>query len=465
VFEFLGGPLGNAEVDVCPVAGGPCAVATTDSSGAYSVSGLPPGPYDITARPPHGAPPPALVPVTVRVTIVSGGQHTLDFPLGGPDPLPLDTGVDPVMDYARGVPTVYWLRALTLSTRACPGGVASYSVTQGIVPLRDVIRSGPMTEGPAGSYTAPIAAFEPHHGYADVHIFVDCPGTDDDVSASFTIYIDPSGTVQTPSGDPIAGATVTLLRADDPAGPFEVVPDGSAIMSLANRSNPITTAPDGHFGWDVTAGFYKVRAEKPGCVDAQTPATPFTETGVLTVPPPQLGLVLTLACEAEEGDLLSALGPATLFVGVANSDDNGRRIDVRVEVYRNGTLVGQGGADNLRAAGNALANAASLTIALSLVGDADARTFRSGDTLSSRVLVRRRGGSGDFGVRFWYDAGAPGTGKGSSRFAATIGGATAPRYYRSGDALATAPGSSGLAKALTARTALQSLGTWSLTWP
>ena len=82
---------------------------------------------------------------------------------------------------------------------------------------------------------------------------------------------DPSGNVVDQFGDPIEGATVTLLRSDgDETGPFSVVPDGSFIMSPANRTNPDLTDAFGHFGWDVIAGFYKVTAEAEDCTSAET---------------------------------------------------------------------------------------------------------------------------------------------------------------------------------------------------
>lgn len=58
---------------------------------------------------------------------------------------------------------------------------------------------------------------------------------------------------------------MTLLQSDSATGPFAVVPDGSAAMSPMNRKNPDVTDSGGRFGWDVIAGYYKVRAEKSGC--------------------------------------------------------------------------------------------------------------------------------------------------------------------------------------------------------
>jgi hypothetical protein len=113
-------------------------------------------------------------------------------------------------------------------------------------------------------------------------------------ASSFSDYVDPSGTVYVKTAEggkaPLAGATVTLESGYSESGPFEAVQSGSTVMSPANRVNPGTTNGEGHFGWDVLAGYYKVAAAKSGC----TPAP--AETGVLSVPPPATNLELELAC-------------------------------------------------------------------------------------------------------------------------------------------------------------------------
>jgi hypothetical protein len=78
------------------------------------------------------------------------------------------------------------------------------------------------------------------------------------------------------TGQPIPGATVTLFRSDSAAGPFAHVPNGDAIMSSDNRTNPGTTDASGHYGWDVITGFYRVQASAAGCapLDSQAIETP-----------------------------------------------------------------------------------------------------------------------------------------------------------------------------------------------
>ena len=103
-----------------------------------------------------------------------------------------------------------------------------------------------------------------------------------------SVYVDPSGTVHTRAGHPIAGARVVLRRAASRTARLKVVAHGSAVMSLANRRNPDRTNIFGQFGWDVLPGFYRVSASRKGCRSAQS--------ALLSVPPPVSDLSLTLAC-------------------------------------------------------------------------------------------------------------------------------------------------------------------------
>ena len=118
----------------------------------------------------------------------------------------------------------------------------------------------------------------------------------------FGIYIDPSGTVVDQLGHPITGATVTLFRSDSSSGPFDVVPDGSALMSPSQRTNPMVTTGDGIFHWDVLAGFYQVAASAPGCTVPGSAET-VVRSDVLEVPPPALDITLHLDCPSPYSDL------------------------------------------------------------------------------------------------------------------------------------------------------------------
>jgi hypothetical protein len=110
-----------------------------------------------------------------------------------------------------------------------------------------------------------------------------------------TVYIDPSGTVVTTKGRPIASAKVVLRRSDSASGPLSAVPNGSPVMSPENRRNPDLTTPSGLFGWDVIPGFYQVFASRTGC-RAAGPGGGRSRSPILQIPPPATNLQLVLNC-------------------------------------------------------------------------------------------------------------------------------------------------------------------------
>jgi Subtilase family/Nidogen-like len=291
-----GAPLHLAPVQAC-LSGGQCVTTRTTADGEYLLSALAPGDYEVKAFPPAGS---SLVPAApVESHLADGLTTTVNFALDGPTGPPPGTTITDHGTTEDGVPVLNWNDPLTLTTTACPGGVASYEISIG----QQVLRSGQMNESPAGSghYSASIAALYPDHGNAVTTITSTCPDPGDDGQLRFDIYIDPSGMVVDRLGRPVVGATVTLLRSDTSNGPFEIVPAGGSEMSPANRVNPDTTDGDGSFGWDVIAGFYEVRASKPGCVSAADPNVAYAETSVLEIPPPATNLVLRLDCGGDGG--------------------------------------------------------------------------------------------------------------------------------------------------------------------
>lgn len=289
VLDSSGEPLAGAPVDVCNVAGG-CVSTSTNDLGEYRVEPVPDGDYTVRASSPAGS---NLTPNTVGPITVAGADVEVDVVLSGPVAPPPGTSISPARP-GGSVPVVFLGDPLDLSTTGCVGGDASYEV---IGADGSVIASGTMTEGPDGTYSATVPPLTPNIGYATISIEINCPEGPDE-AVVFTIYIDPSGTIIDTNGDPIEGATATLYRSDFPEGPFELVPDGSAIMSPANRQNPMMTGADGRFGWDTIAGFYIVEASAPDCQNPDGTGET-VETDVLPVPPPQLDLILILDCETD----------------------------------------------------------------------------------------------------------------------------------------------------------------------
>ena len=283
-----GTPVAFAPVQICPTGTGACITRSTNDAGQYRAFGLQ-GIYDLTAFPPaeSSRTPGHAGPVTIDATDVSR-----DIALGASPSAPPDgTTITSIGTTDDGIPVAYWNDPLTLRTQACAGGTATYELSVD----GQVERSGSMGENAAGTYTAVIAPLIPVSGNGAVRIAVDCPASPDE-QVDFGLYIDPSGLVRDSLGTPVSGATVALMRAGAPTDASVPVPDGSAVMSPSNRTNPDATSADGRFGWDVVAGYYVVRASKPGCVSNADRSQAFVDSSMMTIPPPVTNLDLRLYC-------------------------------------------------------------------------------------------------------------------------------------------------------------------------
>ncbi len=227
----------------------------------------------------------ASLPATAELEIKPGGTfHEFKLRTLGSPPEGTTVGGRTYRD--GEVALVRWDAPFDLEQEACVDARVTYELLSG----GQVIRRGPMESVDGGTlYRATIAKLVPSHGYVTINIDVANCANFAEGRIVFDVYIDPSGYVRDLEGRPNAGATVRLFRADLPAGPFGLVPDGSRIMSPANRKNPDVTDAGGHFGWDVIAGYYKVQAEKQGC---KAP----TESRVMEIPPPVTDLDLRLDC-------------------------------------------------------------------------------------------------------------------------------------------------------------------------
>lgn len=277
----------------------PCRVTQTDGQGRYSLTNLPDGLWRVTVNPPSGDP--IDLPTTVGPVQISGSAPVnRDVVMSTLTPPPSGTEVGGIGTFGGGQPILNWNESTPLTTHGCVGATgAHYEV---VVPANSpsgeprVVEEGGLTEGPTGTYKGAIPDLAPFYGFAQIKVTLYCPAPSAPEIGSFDIYVDPSGHVVDTSGAGISGATVTLLRADDAGGPYAPVPDGSSIMAPNNRSNPSTSDSAGRFGWDVLAGYYKVTASKPGCVNPDNHSETSVSTGVLTVPPPVTDVSLKLDC-------------------------------------------------------------------------------------------------------------------------------------------------------------------------
>jgi len=309
-------PVAGAIAQLCR-ADGRCVAALTDSLGRYSVrlhEAMVDGtPFTLSANPPTGR---VLLPLrdVLQVWPVVGSVlDGNDALFKAPDSFPSGTQLEPLRAFSSsGVPIVYWKDSLRLATTGCVGAIATYTLHEGTDSSGSVLTSGRMLyDAATRMYVANIPPLSPAHGLFTVTMKLDCPNGPDQLK-SFPLYIDPSGHVRNTNGNAIRGAKMTLYRSDYALGPFEVVPDGSTIMSPANRTNPMYSDERGYFGWDTLAGYYVVRAEKPGCTAVGHTDRSYTETGVLPVPPPVTDLDLRLDCSTVPPPALSV--PSGLVV-------------------------------------------------------------------------------------------------------------------------------------------------------
>lgn len=290
-------PVGNATLNLCATAMNACTSTMTDQAGGYSFVGKPAGSYDLTVYPPSGS---SLTWGHATVSVTAGQQTVQDLTLSAPKPLAASSGVT-VNSATSGTPTVFWTENTALTADGCTGGTATWSVTDA---SGSIVKSGTLTEsGTTGHYTGSMPALYPNRGSMTVAILISCPNAVDDANASFTMYIDPSGTVSDTHGNPLTGVTMTLLQSSAQNGAYTAVPNGSDVMSPANRNNPDVTDATGHYGWDVVSGWYKVTAAMADCYAPNSyNASSNSVTSVVTsaaqqIPPAVTDLNLTLNCD------------------------------------------------------------------------------------------------------------------------------------------------------------------------
>ncbi|MHB8512716.1 MAG: beta strand repeat-containing protein [Actinomycetota bacterium] len=120
-------------------------------------------------------------------------------------------------------------------------------------------------------------------------------------------FIDPSGTIVDTNGNPISGATVSILR-QGPTG-FSTVSADSGIIRPA--VNPETTDATGIFHWDALAGTYEVQANAPNCHAPGNPSLATATTPAVTIPPPAIGIVLALQCTGTTPPVPTVTGLST----------------------------------------------------------------------------------------------------------------------------------------------------------
>lgn len=210
-------------------------------------------------------------------------------------------GEPPMLDPASGqivVPQSPGDDTLEISTPIkCPNGDDPTSVKAVLSKAPESPHPAPtieisLTKGAgsiwSGTFNLPPA--QPDATVWDLNYIVICPESPVPISVPVgkVILIDPSGFVTDAATSlPIQGATVWLQVFKDGewsnANPFFLI-DGQPTISP--QINPQTTDSEGHYGWDVAAGRYRVVVTADGYI-GQT-------SSEVDVPPPVLDLNLAL---------------------------------------------------------------------------------------------------------------------------------------------------------------------------
>ena len=292
VIDANGIAVGFGRVEACRTTASTCRSVIVGADGQFTVTHMGPGDYSVALTPP--GPFHLRTELPGRITVDDGDTAVGDLVIKSAQPLPATTsltGTGVISSTPGELPRLVSGRPITVTATACVGAVARLKAVS-VYGTGNSVNIA-MAEQPPGTYSATMTLSA--GGGWTISTTFDCPGATPDEASEFDAYIDPSGYVRNTLGTPIVGATVKLYRANSPNGPFDQVTDPT-IMSAGNRNNPDVTDSTGHFGWDVIAGFYRVRAHMVGCVSAANHAVPFAETATMPVPPPVFDIDLRLYC-------------------------------------------------------------------------------------------------------------------------------------------------------------------------
>ena len=284
----------------------PTACTTTLPNGTYEFLNLAAGTYQVYERLPLSRV--NTTPRSLSVSVAAGGIVTgVEF--GSRVPPPPPPGWDaPVVGQQVFKGATFFVRI----TPPCPAGAVTATVFYAGLTVSQAMTN-------VGGNTWETEFLTPGGpGYLPIRIEADCSPL---AFNGLIQFIDPSGTILDGcTGQPLAGATVTLLKNDPFGSSTYVVPD---LAEHIPPVNPQVTPADGIYAWDVVPGRWVVQAAKAGYGTVTT--DPFD------VPPPKLNLDITLmpAAGCNVGPVANAdaysAGPATLTVAspgvLANDTD------------------------------------------------------------------------------------------------------------------------------------------------
>ena len=242
--------------------------------------GLEPGSYHVYLKVPSGR-----LPTTARTQLVSAaaGAPVTSVNFGSRVPPPPIPGPPFIDEYEKWQTSgIRFVSTKTpFAVRVTPPCLA-LSATASAIYSGTVFTNG-MTNLGANTFETFFPA-PGGPGSVEFIVRVNCANGSTETFRSWVVYIDPSGTILDGcTSEPLAGATVTLLKNEPFGSGTYVVPDPAEHLP---SNNPEITSANGLYAWDVVPGRWRVRASKPGYDTVVT--DPFD------VPPPKLNLDITL---------------------------------------------------------------------------------------------------------------------------------------------------------------------------
>ena len=225
VSEAPGNVLPDAGLELCGPTG--CVKTTTNSAGEFLFTNNGEADYAIRVFPPNNS---NLQPNEFpKFHLPNDGAVTGQVLILQPAVPPPGAYYFITTRFTSGnVPVVLGRGPSWRDHRELPGGTATFHVSKD----GNVIRSGGMTENPAGQYVGTVPVLYPNHGQALVLITIACPNGPPQIK-NFNIYIDPSGTVvKTVDGEPIDG------RASRSTGPMPPAAPSRSCQTAARSWRP-----------------------------------------------------------------------------------------------------------------------------------------------------------------------------------------------------------------------------------
>ena len=394
--------------------------------------------------------PPAISKAFSPTSIAVGGTSTLTITINNPNGSTALAGVA----FSDTLPASVQVAAVPNSSNTCNGTLTGATAGSGAISLS----GGSIAAGSSCAVSVDVTATSGGGKNNTTGAVSSTNGGTGQASNTATLTVTSPPTVSkafSPTSIGVGGTSTLTLTISNPNGGTaltgvavsDTFPSGVKVASTPNSSNTCNgtlsgaTAGSGAIsltGGTVDAGgscaiSVDVTATSAGGKDNTTGAVSSTNGGT--------GTTSNTATLTVSQNQLTAIGPATVWIGLKNSDDAGLRVDLRADVFvKNGaaeTLVGGGQLDNQSAGSSGFNNALLYTIPLSLTaGPVDVPT---GAQLEVRVSARRTCASlaGHFTgtVRLWFNGqnidGGP-TRDAGTRVTLTKNGAGAEYFLKTG---------------------------------